>query len=144
MNDKTLNELINLIVDFAESRHDILAVGLCGSWARGEAGPDSDIDFSIIVENKLKFKSMDWIEALPFSKIQDSMKSFRDEIYGVTWSRHVFLESGIEIEFGFANKSRTDIDNLDEGTRKVVSDGYKILYDPNSILSVLVSSVPVK
>ncbi len=141
MDQEKLDQILNLVVEFAHSRDDVLAVGLCGSWARGDAGLESDIDLSIIVEDKMKFKSTGWVEEFPFFKIQDSLKSFRDEIYRVTWSRHAILGSGIEIEFGFAHTSWTDIDNLDEGTKKVVSDGYKIIYDPKQILVKLVENV---
>lgn len=141
MDQEKLDPILELMVEFAQSRNDILALALCGSWARGEAGLESDIDLSIIVKDKLKFKSTEWIEELLFSKIQESVKSFRDEVYGVTWSRHVLLKSGIEIEFGFANTSWADSDNLDDGTKKVVSDGYKILYDPQQILKNLIEKV---
>ena len=141
MNQEKLDQILELVVEFAQSNIHILAVGLCGSWARGEASPDSDIDLSFLVVDKKTFKSQDWLGDFPFHKIQDSIKSFRDEIYGVTWSRHVFLGSGIEIEFGFADKSWADIDHLDKGTRKVVTDGYKILYDPSKLLKKLVKKV---
>jgi predicted nucleotidyltransferase len=141
MEIETFHRIIDLVVDYAKSRNDILGIGLCGSWARGEASPDSDIDLSIIVEDKTIFKSQEWVENFHFHKIQDSLKSYRDEIYGVTWSRHVILESEVEIEFGFADKSWANINNLDEGTRKVVSDGYRILYDPSKLLEKLEDKV---
>ena len=105
MNLDKLDHSLQLVVEFARSRSDVLAVGLCGSWARGEANLDSDIDLSILVENKSVFESTDWLDQFPFQKIPDSIKSFRDETYGVTWSRHVFLSSELEIEFGFAERS---------------------------------------
>ena len=114
---------------------------MCGSWARGTASPDSDIDLSIIVEDKNHFKHSNWLENFNFHKINDKIDYFTDEVYGRVWSRHVFLESKIEIEFSFADRSWADIKIIDEGTKKVVGDGYVILYDPHEILNNLVSQL---
>ena len=70
MDQEKLDPILELMVEFPQSRNDILALALCGSWAREEAGLESDIDLSIIVKDKLKFKSTEWIEELLFSKIQ--------------------------------------------------------------------------
>lgn len=136
-----LQEISSLIVDFAKTNDQILAVGLCGSRARGTARPDSDIDLSILVKDKLMFKNKEWIENFDFKKIDEKLDYFKDEIYGAVWSRHVFLESNVEIEFSFADQPWADIENLDQGTYKVVSDGFKILYDPSNILKRLVEKV---
>lgn len=144
MNPNKLDKLLDLIKVFAESNERIIAVGLCGSYARGNARADSDIDLSILVNDKLKFKSSTWIETFDFDKINERLDFFEDKEYGRVWSRHVFLKSKIEIEFSFANISWADTENLDEGTRKVVSDGFKIIYDPQLILTKLVEKVKMK
>ena len=141
MDSAKLEEVLKVILDFARSNDQILALGLCGSHARGKARPDSDIDLSILVEDQQLFKKIDWIAQVDFGKINEKIASLRDEVYGVVWSRHVLLTSQTEIEFSFADKSWADTDNLDEGTRKVVNDGYKILYDPHQILAQLVNKV---
>lgn len=144
MNPNKLDKLLDLIKVFAESNERIIAVGLCGSYARGNARADSDIDLSILVNDKLKFKSSTWIETFDFDKINERLDFFEDKEYGRVWSRHVFLKSKVEIEFSFANISWADTENLDEGTRKVVSDGFKIIYDPQLILTKLVEKVKMK
>ena len=141
MEHRKLQEILNSVIDFAKSNNQVLAVGLCGSRARGTARLDSDIDLSILVKDKLRFKTSDWIENFDFGKINEKLAYYKDEIYGSVWSRHVFLESKVEIEFSFADRSWADINKLDDGTRKVVSDGFEILYDPQKILSKLVKKV---
>ena len=136
-----LHEILSLIVEFASSKNDVLAIGLCGSWARGTAGPYSDIDLSIIVCDKLRFKSTDWLAELDFKEINDGIDTYKDVVYGQVWSRHVFLNSKIEIEFSFADRSWADTENMDEGTRKVVSDGFRIIYDPYLILNDLTGKI---
>lgn len=143
MNPDKLEQILKLIGTFAESDSRIIAVGLCGSHARGDARVDSDIDLSILVEDKLKFKNVSWINNFEFDKINENLDFFEDKKYGRVWSRHVFLKSGIEIEFSFANLSWADTKNLDNGTLKVVSDGFKIIYDPRSILNKLVEKVTI-
>ena len=141
MNSKKLNQILAVVRQFAISHSQIVAVALCGSQARGTARPDSDIDLSILVEDQQLFKNTDWIAQIDFKKIDEKIASFRDAAYGTVWSRHVFLESGTEIEFSFANRSWADIDPIDGGTKKVVSDGYKVLHDPHQILIELLAQL---
>lgn len=136
-----LYEILNLTVEFAASTDRILAVGLCGSWARGTARSNSDIDLFILVEDKLSIKKMDWIKELNFKKKNEKIECFSDEAYGEVWSRHVFLESKVEIEYSFADKTWADTENLDEGTIKVVKEGFKIIYDPDLILNKLIEEI---
>lgn len=138
-----LDEILNSTLEFAKGNSEILAVGLCGSWARGTAKLDSDIDLSILVKDKMRFKRTDWIKELEFEKINESVEYFKDRVYGAVWSRHIFLNSKIEIEFSFADKSWADTENLDDGTHKVVSDGFKIIYDPQQTLNKLVEKVKI-
>lgn len=136
-----LEQILSLIGDFAAADPMILAVGLCGSWARGTAREDSDIDLSIIVTDKMHYKATEWLSRIPFEKINDKIVSFQDKEYGNVWSRHVLLKSNAKIEFSFADTSWADIEPLDAGTRQVVSDGYRILFDPHQILSRLLREV---
>ena len=141
MNRKRLDQILTVVLRFAKSHPQIIAVALCGSRARGTARPDSDTDLSILVEDQELFKKTDWVAQIDFKKINEKVASLRDEVYGLVWSRHIILESMAQIEFSFADHSWADNENLDEGTGKVVSDGYKILYDPHQILERLVSKV---
>ncbi len=141
MDSEKLDKILNIIKLLAETDDEILAIGLRGSWARGTAGADSDIDLSILVKDKLRYKRTDWIEAIDFRKVNEELDYFTDKTYGRVWSRHVFLKSKTEIEFSFADKSWADSDNPDDGTIKVISDGYQILYDPHLILRKLVDKI---
>lgn len=141
MDSTKLEVVLKVILEFARSNSQILALGLCGSWARGTANPDSDIDLLIVTKDKENFKKTTWIKELNFATIHDYIMHYEDQKYGRVWSRHVFLESGTEIEFSFADSSWADIEPLDIGTQKVISDGYRILYDPHQILEKLLEKV---
>jgi len=141
MNSEKLEDILNLLARFAEADPEILAMALCGSWARGTARDDSDIDLSIIVKDKIRFKDIKWLKTIGFEKINDKLEHYIDKTYGRVWSRHVFLKSGTEIEFSFADESWADCENPDTGTVKVVSDGYRIMYDPFNILQRLIHKI---
>jgi len=136
--------VLNLVQVFAEINPRIFGVGLCGSYARGNPRADSDIDLLILVNDKLKFKNTNWIEGFEFDKINERLDFYVDREYGSVWSRHVFLKSKIEVEFSFANISWADTKELDDGTLKVVSDGFKIIYDPELILDKLLEKVKIE
>lgn len=144
MTRERVDEILNLILKFTKAHHEILAFGLCGSWARGTAKTDSDIDLSLIVKDKSRFKKTDWLEKINFNKLNESIYYYHDKIYGVTWSRHVILNSHLEIEFGFAEQPWANTVDIDEGTRKVVSDGYEIIFDPHQILNKLVEQIKIE
>lgn len=141
VNSKNLSEILDLAIHFAKTNKGVLALGLCGSWARGTAGEHSDIDLSIIVTDKKHFRETDWLSRIPFETINDKIDSFEDKVYGNVWSRHVLMKSNAKIEFSFADTSWANIEPLDVGTQQVVSDGYKILFDPHQILSRLLREV---
>ena len=141
MKAKLLPGILDLAVHFAKSNKDILALGLCGSWARGTAREDSDIDLSLLVTDKNRFKKTDWLTRIPFERINEKIAFYKDKAYGKAWSRHVVLESKAKIEFSFADPSWADVRDLDAGTQKVVAEGYRILYDPQQILHRLVEKV---
>ncbi|MDX1702611.1 MAG: nucleotidyltransferase domain-containing protein [Melioribacteraceae bacterium] len=141
MSSSKLKGILDLATEYAGTNDEILAIGLCGSWARGNPGPDSDIDLLIIVKDKSVFKATAWLEEIDFNKIQEELDYYKDEVYGRVWSRHVFLKSKTEIEFSFADKSWTDTDHIDPGTIKVISEGYKIIYDPYQLLKNIVHKI---
>jgi predicted nucleotidyltransferase len=143
MDTSRINHILTLVKSFAAEHPEILALGLCGSWARGTPGPGSDIDLSIIVQNKTQFREISWLEKIAFGKIGDPLDHYEDHDYGRVWSRHVFLISGTEIEFSFADRSWVETNPVDPGTAQVVRDGYKILYDPNKLLHQLLDNVNV-
>ena len=45
------NELIEKVAGWSKRDDRVIAAGICGSHARGEARPDSDIDFCILTSD---------------------------------------------------------------------------------------------
>jgi hypothetical protein len=55
--------------------------------------------------------------------------------------RRVQLASGLLVEYGFAPLTWADVSPVDEGTARVVADGFSVLYDPVGLLTRLVHAV---
>jgi hypothetical protein len=88
---------------------------------------------------------MTWLDAINWKGIGACPMKWNDEDYGALWSRRLWLDQiGGEIEFGFAPLSWANVNPIDPGTRQVISDGCRVLYDPDKILSQLFTSVDRK
>ena len=109
----------------------LVSLVLFGSQARGDARPDSDIDFVVLAVDPEAFRAdSSWIEAIDWSDAGVKVTNWGDEDYGVVWSRRVWLSSGAEVEISFAPVAWASIVPLDAGTRRVILDGCRILHDP--------------
>ncbi len=127
-----MEEIIQKVKAFAESEKDIIGLALVGSYARGEAREDSDIDFVIITNNPDAYLDSDeWI------KLFGRVKEIRYEDYGLAQSKRVFYSGGPEVEFGITTPQWTATNPMDEGTRKVITNGFRILYDRDGFLDNL-------
>ena len=63
------------------------------------------------------------------------------ENWGLLQALRTFYTDSLEVEFGICGTDWARVDPVDEGTKRVVSDGMKILYDPLGILFKLEQSV---
>lgn len=127
----SVEELSNLIYRWVENKLDIFGVALVGSYARNEARVDSDIDLVILCkEPNIYLNNVSWLEYF------GNVKAHEFEDWGKVTSVRVFYES-VEVEFGLTTTEWAMIP-VDAGTKKVVSDGMKILFDPHGILTKLI------
>ncbi len=137
-----VESIVDQVAHWAAKRCDISAVALVGSWARGAARVDSDIDFVLLTAHPLRFRHDDrWLNEIDWRRFGSTVATWRDADYGIVWSRHLQLADGTEIEFGFGPLSWASVDPIDPGTFQVISDGCRILYDPQGLLTDLVTRV---
>jgi uncharacterized protein len=111
------------------------ALALVGSYARSAAHEDSDVDLLILVEDSQSFVRETWLEEIDWRRLGASPAATHVAQYGVVWSSHVQFDNGLEVEFAFAPLSWAAARPLDTGTRRVISDGFRILYDPDGLLA---------
>jgi uncharacterized protein len=129
------------ILSWVEREQAARGLALVGSYARGAARPDSDVDVLILVEDAASFVSQRWLDEIDWRSLEASPVATRVAQYGVVWSRHVQLDNGLEIELGFAPISWAGDRPIDSGTRQVISGGCRILYDPDGLLGAACAEI---
>ncbi len=122
----------NLIANALRWSNDdgrVVGLALCGSYARGEQRPDSDIDFCILTpEPRSLLQDPSWIHDLGNdARVTESVEDFK-----LVQSIRVFYGE-TEVELGVTDQAWAEAP-LDAGTAGVINDGLKILYDPEGLL----------
>jgi predicted nucleotidyltransferase len=118
-----ISNFMDDVVEWAKQNDDIRALILVGSHARGEARMDSDIDLLIITTNPDRYIDNPFIDR--FGKVA----RFQKEDWGaVTSIRAWYVQHDLEVEFGITTPAWIE-SPLDEGTFRVLSDGYVVMLD---------------
>jgi predicted nucleotidyltransferase len=126
-----VEDFLTQVADWAVARKDILAVALVGSYARGTAHRDSDVDLVVLTTVPLEYTTdVNWARQF------GSVTSHEIEQWGRVTSVRVWYERRLEVEFAFATPEWAATP-LDEGTRRVVAGGIRILMDRGAVLSGL-------
>jgi predicted nucleotidyltransferase len=134
---EAVERIVQIVLKWAISEATIRAVALVGSHARGTAKRGSDIDLVVLTTDPNRFRiDQTWPEAVDWGAIGARLAKWKDEDYGPLWSRRLWLDDNRgEIEVGFAPPHWADVNPLDPGTRRVIADGRRILYDPEGLLA---------
>ncbi|MDE5671422.1 MAG: nucleotidyltransferase domain-containing protein [Eubacterium sp.] len=114
---------IHKLKEFSMNNNHIECAIIVGSYARGTNTENSDLDICLITTNK---KEM--IENPDFVKQFGTFSKMQTEYYGACTSIRVWYENSLEAEFGIVEPSWIRLP-LDNGTHKVLSDGYKVIVD---------------
>jgi predicted nucleotidyltransferase len=123
-----VKDLLKAVVKWAEGKPDILGVALVGSYARGKAKIDSDIDLVFLTLNpKELIDKPEWINEF------GDAKSIKVEDWGQVTSLRVFCQEDLEVEYGITTLEWAR-EPLDEGTRQVIADGMEVMLDKSGIL----------
>ena len=126
-------QLIDSLVAWSRDDQRVLALGLCGSYARGEQRPDSDIDVCLLTDYpEALLENRDWIGLVADgARVVGSV-----EDYNLVQSLRVFYGE-IEVEFGITDSAWAE-PPIDDGTAAVINDGLLILDDPEGRLQAAV------
>jgi Streptomycin adenylyltransferase len=115
--------------NWASAQPDIKAVALVGSYARDASTEGSDVDLLILTTDVAKyFSDRSWVSRF------GADSECRIEDWGKVRSLRTFYSDGLEVEYGFTTPDWAQ-KPMDAGSLRVVSDGMKILFDPQNILS---------
>ena len=122
-------ELIAKVADWSQRENRVIAAGLCGSYARGEARQDSDVDFCIVTPDPSSLVAdHSWIRGFG----ANARVAGPVEDYNLVQSLRVFYGS-TEAEFGVTDQAWVQVP-IDRKTASVINDGLQILYDPDGFL----------
>src|SRR4051812_44994402 len=116
---------------WAATEDGIQAVALTGSHARQSATEVSDVDLIIVVSlPNVYLKYRQW------TSLFGNVVREQTEFYGKCTSLRVWYDEDIEVEYGFVDESWAALP-MDDGTRKIVSDGMKVMFERKPLLSLL-------
>ena len=118
-----MEKFLKDIKQWAENEEQVESIIVVGSYARGTYKKTSDIDLVIITSNK---KEM--LKNQNFIKVFGDVNKSQIEYYGACTSIRVWYKDGKEVEFGIVNPTWIE-KPLDNGTNKVLSDGFKVIID---------------
>lgn len=127
--DLKVDIFLKRIIDWAKNEPELKALALVGSYARGNANPESDVDLLLMVSNPGAYlRDRDWVNK--FGKPTNII----EEDWGKVTSLRIFYEDGLEVEYGLCNLE-WGADPSDEGDAQVVKNGLIILYEKYGHLS---------
>ena len=106
----------------------VRAVALVGSWARGAAGEDSDVDFVVLSEELPDGPQSGWFDGLPIASAITTRG--RGALTEWRWK----TSEGFEIDTCVGSTSWAATQPIDPGTRRVLTGGLQRIYDTERLL----------
>jgi predicted nucleotidyltransferase len=129
------NDLIDAIARWAKGEAMVRAVALVGSHARESARPGSDVDVVILCSQPKHYLfDLQWLSTF------GDIRRTAIEDWGEVQSVRVFYAAGPEVEFGIASVNWMAVP-LDAGTKQVLADGARVVFDRDGRLTEAIESV---
>lgn len=126
---------IERLTRWVAQRADVRALALVGSWAYGSPSEGSDVDVVLLTDTPAAYTDHEaWIEEVGGTRV------VRTRRWGAITERRVALPSGTEVEFDVGLPAWASCTPVDEGTRRVVRDGMRVLHDPDGLLGALIAA----
>jgi predicted nucleotidyltransferase len=126
-----VHQFLTEFTQWAASQPGMLAVALVGSHARINATESSDVDLVIVARDPTEY-----VQDTRWAHHFGTISRQQIENYGKVTSLRVWYSTCHEVEYGFTDETWYALP-LDEGTKKVISDGMQILTERGSILTRL-------
>jgi uncharacterized protein len=124
-----IRDFLDIFIPWAADQVDVQGIALVGSYARGIAREDSDIDLVVLTDQPGKYLGdLLWIERF------GTVEKHQTEDYGKLISLRVWYQNGVEAEFGITVPDWAAIP-LDAGTRQVILGGMIVLFERENLLS---------
>ncbi|WP_336920815.1 nucleotidyltransferase domain-containing protein [Aquipuribacter sp. SD81] len=129
--DGAVEDLLAGVTRWAGTRPDVAAVALVGSRARGTAGPGSDVDLVLLVDDPAALLGDGtWVAAV----FGPGVSTVRVRAWGPLTERRLRRPDGSEVDVGVTAPTWAAVP-LDPGTAGVLRDGVRVLHDPRGLLA---------
>ncbi len=125
-----VSQFLEDFTHWARKRPDIIALALVGSYARGSATQDSDVDLVLIT-----IQPSQYLEDLDWTKLFGDVERSQLEDYGRVTSIRAWYRDGVEVEYGITSPDWA-ASPLDEGTRWVIAGGMVVLLEKDQLLGL--------
>lgn len=122
---------LSAVKEWAARHEDIKGVLLVGSFARGTAREDSDVDLVILTTEPQRY-----IDSVAFAEEFGTIVKWQREDWGKVTSMRVWYQDGLEVEYGITRPDWA-APPLDPGTRRVIADGVQVIYGRDGALGNL-------
>ena len=124
-----IRDFLNVFVAWASDQSDVQGIALVGSYARGAARDDSDIDLVILTN-----RPQTYLDDIKWTERFGNVEKHQTEDYGKLISIRVWYQNGTEVEYGITTPDWAAIP-LDAGTREVILGGMIVLFERGILLS---------
>jgi len=134
MTPETHGRLSEIVAKWVRQNTNNRALGVVGSWARGNPRPDSDLDLLILARNSdLYFADASLLVKIGFDAAAYSLLSHAVVDYGARHSHKVGLSPDVAVELIFAPINWASLDPIEAGSARIARDGLGILVDKDRL-----------
>jgi predicted nucleotidyltransferase len=124
-----LDNFVKKLKTWSKRHKEVKGAAIVGSWARGTARPDSDIDVILITPRPDDLlNNQEWLSEF------GAAEKIEREDWGLVQSLRVFYMDKQEIEFGITTEQWTSPEEINLGTGEIILDGIVVVYDPHKLL----------
>ncbi|PPB50356.1 nucleotidyltransferase [Arthrobacter pityocampae] len=120
---RAAHRIIGDVAAWAAQEDKVRALALVGSYARGAERMANDVDLVVLSDTPESLDDAAWFEHLA-----PGARLVRSQEWGPVRERRFRLVSGLIVELGIAPSNWAAVP-LDQGTRRVLKDGHRVLYD---------------
>ena len=123
---------------WAAGRADVRGLAIFGSYARGDAGPGSDVDIKVLTDDPGRFRvGQHWLREIAFDSGVVTVSAADKGDWRQVVAR---LEDGLDMEFSISALDWAGTDPVSPGAVFVLSKGLEPLYDPDRLFANLLTS----
>lgn len=141
MTKSEADRLLRGFAEWAEREPSLRGLALVGSWARGTARDDSDLDLMALTDQLGRWAVNDgWLREL-VAQLGFTTVTLDCEVYGVARSWRGWLGQAVELELTLADTSWAGAYPVDQGTHRVVGGGLVPLIDKDGLLQSVQEAV---